>query len=224
MSVATPTRTDRQIQAAVEAELEWTPEVDAAGIGVAVGDGVVSLSGEVITSAERTAAKNATLRVHDVTAVVNNVAVHPDSRFSVSEDDIGKEVEHALRSAVKVPDAVKAEIDGDAVILTGQVKWDFQRRAAKRAVQGLRGVYSVSNRIALTPRASAVDTEERIKRAINRNSQLDAAAIAVVVAGDKVTLSGTVRSWAERRQADLTAWSSPHVTEVYNHIVVKAIP
>jgi osmotically-inducible protein OsmY len=222
MSVASHIRTDRQVQAAVEAELEWTPDVEAAGIGVAVDDGVVSLSGEVDTYVQRTAAKKAALRVHDVTAVVNTVAVHPDSRFSVSEADIGKEVEHALRSAATVPVTVKAEIDGDAVTLTGQVEWDFQRRAAKRAVRYLRGVYSVSNRITLTPRVSAVDTEERIKSAILRNAQLDAKVIDVVVAGDRVTLSGTVGSWAERRQTDLAAWSSPHVSEVYNHIIVKA--
>lgn len=221
MSVATPTRTDGDIKAAVEAELEWTPEVEAAGIGVAVDDGVVSLSGEVDNYAERRAAKQAALRVRDVTAVVNELNVHPNSTFTLSENDIGNEVEHALRSATNVPDTVKAEIDGHAVTLTGQVKWDFQRRAAKRVVQYLRGVSSVDNRITLTPRASAVDTADRIRSAIVRNAQLDADAIKVIAAGDTVTLSGTVRSWAERRQADLAAWSSPHVGVVYNQITVK---
>jgi osmotically-inducible protein OsmY len=220
MYVATP-RTDRQIQAAVEAELEWTPEVDAADIGVAVDDGVVSLWGEVDTFAERKATKNAALCVHDVTAVVNDVAVHPGSRFSVSEADIGEEVEHALRSSAVIPVTVKAVIEGGTVILTGQVQWDFHRRAAERTVQHLRGVESVSNRITLTPRVSAVDAGDRIKQAISRNAQLDSTAIGIVMAGDRVTLSGTVRSWAERRQADLTAWSSPHVSAVYNHLIVK---
>jgi osmotically-inducible protein OsmY len=222
MSVAAPTRTDREIRAAVEAELEWTPDVGAARIGVAVDDGVVSLSGEVDNYAERNAAKKAVLRVRDVTAVVNDLRVHPNSKFSVSETDIGKDVEHALRSATDIPDTVKAEIDGSTVNLTGIVKWDFQRRAAERAVRYLRGVYSLNNRIALSPRVSGVDTAERIKSAIIRNALLDAKAITVSVAGDRVTLSGTVRSWAERRQADLAAWSSPDVSEVYNHIVVRS--
>jgi len=215
-------RTDRQIQEAVEAELEWTPEVDAAGIGVAVDDGVVSLSGEVDDYVARSAAKRAALRLRDVTAVVNDLKVHPKTSLAVSEVDIGKDVDHALRSATNVPDTVKAEIDGHAVTLTGQVEWDFERRAAKRAVRYLRGVHFVENRITLTPRASSEDTAENIRRAILRNAQLDAKAIKVVAAGDTVTLSGTVRSWADRRQADLAAWSSPHVSEVYNHIVVKS--
>jgi osmotically-inducible protein OsmY len=220
--MSVPPRTDRQIQAAVEAELEWTPDVDAAGIGVAVDEGIVSLSGEVHNHAENVTANAAALRVRDVTAVVNGLNVHPNSESSVSPTDMGKEVNHALRSTINVPDTVKAEIDGHAVTLTGQVTWDFERRAAKRAVRYLRGVYSVTDRITLTPRLSSVDTAERIKSAIGRNAQLDAKAIKIVAAGDTVTLSGTVSSWAERRQADLSAWSSPDVSEVYNHIIVKA--
>jgi osmotically-inducible protein OsmY len=223
MSVATPARSDRDIRTAVEDELEWTPDVDAVSIGVAVDDGVVVLSGEVDTFAECVAATRAALRVRGVSAVVDNVSVHPNSKFSVSPSDIGKEVEHALRASSNVPDAVKAEIDGHAVILTGEVDWDFQRRAAKRAVQHLRGVYSVHNRITLTPRASGVDTEERIKKAIIRNAELDAKTIHVGVAGDKVILSGMVRSFAEKRQAEHAAWSSPHVNEVDNRIVVQGV-
>ncbi|MDR3660981.1 MAG: BON domain-containing protein [Mycobacterium sp.] len=223
MRVATPLRSDSEIQASVEAELQWTPEVDAAGIGVAVDDGVVALWGEVDNYADRLAAKRAALRVRGVGAVVDNLVVHPNSRLSVSPTDIGKEVEHALRSAVNIPDAVKAEVDGHSVVLTGQVSWDYQRQAAQRAVQYLRGVNSVNNRITLTPRASAVGTELRIKSAIIRNAQLDAKAIHVTVDGDTVTLSGKVRSWAEKRQAEAAAWSSPHVNDVRNDILVRPL-
>jgi osmotically-inducible protein OsmY len=182
---------------------------------------VVVLTGEVDKFSERAAAKRAALRVRGVTAVVNEVRVHPSSRYSVSDTDVAKEVEHALRAAGDVPDTVQAEIVGHDVNLTGMAEWDYQRRAAVRVVQHLRGVTSVNNAIALTPRVSASDTGERIKQAIVRNALLDAKAIDVSVAGHRVTLSGTVRSWAERRQADLAAWSSPHVTDVYNHIVVR---
>jgi osmotically-inducible protein OsmY len=223
MSVAAPTRSDQDIQTAVEAELDWTPDVQAASIGVAVDDSVVALSGEVDSFAERIAAKHAALRVHGVNAVVDHLSVHPNSRLSISSTDIGKEVEHALRSASNVPETVKAEIEGHEVILTGQVNWDFQRRAAQRAVQYLRGVYSVNNRITLTSRASAVDTKEHINKAIIRNAELDAKAIHVSVVDNKATLSGTVRSWAEKRQAERAAWSSPHVTDVDNRIVVRSL-
>lgn len=222
MKVASHTCTDRDIHAAVEAELEWTPDVDAAGIGVAVGDGVVTLSGEVEFYSQRAASKRAALRVRDVTAVVNDITVHPESPGSVSEVDLGKAVDFALRSAANVPHTVKAELEGHHLTLRGQAKWDFQRRAAERAVEHLRGVASVDNRIGLTPRESAAGTQQRIEQAILRNALIDASAVDVVVAGTRVTLSGTVRSWAQRRQADLAAWSSPNVAEVYNHIVVRS--
>lgn len=221
MTAATHAQTDRDVKTAVTAELEWTPEVDAVGIGVAVDDGVVVLSGEVRKYSERTAAKGAALRVRGVTAVVNEIRVHPDSRLSVSDSDIAKEVEHALQAAVDVPDTVQAEIIGHDINLTGVAEWDYQRRAAERVVRHLRGVNAVDNAIALTPRLPASNTAGRIKEAIVRNALLDAKAIDVSAVGDRVTLSGTVRSWAQRRQADLAAWSSPHVAEVYNHIIVR---
>lgn len=222
MKIASHSSTDREIRAAVEAELEWTPEVEAAGIGVAVEDGVVTLSGEVEFYSQRAAAKRAALRVRDVTAVVNDISVHSDEPTSVSEADVAKAVDFALRSAVNVPDTVQAEIEGHDVTLRGEVKWNFQRRAAERAIEHLRGVRSVDNWITLSARTPAPDTRERIEGAILRNAALDPAAIDVVVAGDRVTLSGHVQSWAQRRQADRAAWSSPHVSEVYNHIIVRS--
>lgn len=213
---------DLDVKTEVEQELNWTPDVDAARIGVAVKNGIVALAGEVDDHSERVAAKRAALRVRGVTAVIDNLTVHPKTPWSLTETDIAKEVERALTEAINVPDTVKAEIDGHDVTLTGQVRWDFQRQAATRAVQYLRGVYSVDNRIALTERPSAADAEERIKNALIRNAQLDANSITVTVSGNKVTLTGHVRSWAEKKQAGLAAWGSPHVTEIDNRIVVRA--
>lgn len=221
MSIAAPLRSDQEIQTAVQEELEWTPDVDAAGIGVAVEAGTVSLSGEVDSHAELVAAKRAALRVGGVNTVVNDLIVHPKSSWSVTETDIAKEVERALTWSSNVPDTVKAEIKDHAVTLTGEVTWDFQRQAAKRAVQYLRGVYTVESRITLAARPSSADAEERIKNALTRNAQLDANTIDAKVSGNKVTLTGTVRSWAEKQQAGQAAWASPHVTEVENHIIVR---
>ncbi|MES1169155.1 MAG: BON domain-containing protein, partial [Leifsonia sp.] len=216
-------QSDQDIQTAVRDELEWTPDVDASGIGVAVADGTVSLSGEVADYSERVAATRAALRVRGVTAVVDDLAVHPRSGFVVTETDIAKEVERALKWASNVPDTVKAEIKDHTVTLTGSVNWDFERQAAKRAVQYLRGVYTVNNLITLTARPSALDTEERIMKALTRNAQIDANSIGATVTGSKVTLTGTVHSWAEKQQAGQAAWASPHVTDVDNRILVRAL-
>lgn len=212
---------DLDVQTFVRDELEWTPEVDAAGIGVSVENGTVTLSGEVDTHAERLAAKHAALRVRGVRALVDDLTVKPKSAWAAGETEIAQEVDHALRTASNVPETVKAEVDGHNVTLTGEVSWDFQRHAAQRAVQYLRGVYTVSNLIALRSRPSAPDTEQRIREAIARNAQLDAQTIHVTVTGTAVLLTGSVRSWAERRQAANAAWASPHVTEVDNRIRVR---
>lgn len=216
------THSDLDVQTAVQDELQWTPDVDAAGIGVAVEDGTVALSGEVDTYSERLAAKHAALRVQGVTAVVDGLTVHPKATLPVSETDIAREVDRALRGASNVPDSVKAEIEGHRVTLRGEVEWDYQRRAARQVVQYLKGVYMVNNMITITGRPSAADAGERIRKALVRNAQLDANTIDVSVSGTKVTLTGHVRSWAEKRQAGMAAWASPHVTDVDNHIVVRA--
>lgn len=168
MTIATATRSDQDIQTAVQDELDWTSEVDAAAIGVAVDGGVVALSGQVEHYSARIAAKHAALRVHGVTAIMDNVSVHPSWNSSVTETDIAKEVEHALTWASNVPDTVKPEIEGHDVTLTGPVTWDLQRRAAQHVVQHLKGVQYVNNLVTLTPRVSAPDTEERIRDAITR--------------------------------------------------------
>lgn len=223
MKPATMIRTDQEIQAAVQDELDWTPDVDNAGIGVAVEDGTVSLSGEVDTYAEYLAAKRAALRVRGVRAVVDQLVVHPRSDWPVSETDIAKEVDHALRWAANVPATVKAEVKEHMITLRGAVDWDYQRVAAERAVAYLRGVHSVVNLVTLTTRPSAKDTEARVRSALRRNAQLDANTIDAEVTGSKVRLSGVVQSWAERTQAERAAWASPYVSEVDNDIVVRAL-
>lgn len=216
------TDTDLDVRTLVMDELDWTPDVDAAGIGVAVVDGTVTLSGEVGSYVERIAAKKAARRVRGVRTVVDDLTVHPKSSWPVTETDIAKEVERALRAASNVPDDVMADVQGHNVTLSGEVDWDFQRHAAKRAVQYLRGVSTVNSTIRIAARPSGIDAEERIRSALTRNAQLDGKTIHVAVDGNKVTLTGTVKSWTERQQAGNAAWASPHVTDVDNQIMVRA--
>lgn len=222
MTIATSEYSNHGLQSAVEEELNWTPDVDAAGIGVAVHDGAVTLSGEVATAAEHLAAREAALRVDRVSTVLDDITVRPQTAWPVTETQIAEEVRRALTWASDVPNSVKARVDGHHVILTGEVSWDFQRRAARRAAQFLRGVHSVDNQVTLSARPSATDMGERIKNALARIAQIDASHIRVAVAGNRATLTGSVRSWAEKEQAGLAAYRSPHVTEVDNRIVLRS--
>ena len=161
-------------------------------------------------------------RVRGVSTVVDALTVHPKSAITISDTDIAREVRRALQWADNVPDTVKAEVSDHNVTLTGEVLWDFQRRAAKRTVQHLRGVQRVDNRVTLRARPSASDAKERISNALVRNAQLDANHIVVTVIGNSVTLSGHVRSWAEKEQAGRAAWASPHITDVQNNVRVQS--
>lgn len=222
MTISTPVPTDYDLQAAVQAELEWTPEIDAARIGVAVDGGSVALSGQVDTYGERAAALHAAYRVRGVTTVVNDVAVHPSTSWTVSETDVAKQVVGALAAARNVPSSVRAEVTARRVTLTGVVAWEFERASAVRAVSQLSGVASVDNMITLSPRVSAADAEVRITAALVRNAQVDAATIDAAVTGTTVVLTGDVKSWSEKQAAASAAWASPHVTHVDNRITVRS--
>ena len=102
------------------------------------------------------------------------------------------------------------------------MQWDFQRKAAKRALESLRGVDYVTDHTSLSARPVVADTDKLIREALTRNAGLDAAHITVAVSGNTATLTGTVRSWAEKHQAAQAVWSSPHVTQVDNRITVHA--
>jgi osmotically-inducible protein OsmY len=121
-----------------------------------------------------------------------------------------------------MPRSVKLEVRDGVAILSGVVEWDSQRQAAQRAVENLASVEGVLNQITLTPRVSASGTKSMIKAAILRNALLDAKNITVNVIDDKVILGGSVTSHAAKKQADLAAWSSPHVAEVDNQISIRS--
>jgi osmotically-inducible protein OsmY len=81
-------------------------------------------------------------------------------------------------------------------------------------------VKGVSNMIAVKPRAEPADIWKEIQEALKRNAEVDANRIVIETNGSEVILSGTVRSWLERCEAERLAWSAPGVTKVEDRIVV----
>lgn len=212
---------DHALQAAVSEELEWVPDVDASRIGVTAHDGVVTLYGTVRTMAERLAAKRSALRVHGVSAVADELSVER-TNATPSDTAIATAVRDVLASTAGIPrDSVKASVTNGVVVLTGTVDWHTQRETARKLASGVTGVGFVDSRIALTDRPSAPDTAKRIRDALIRNATVDADTIRVAVEGTEVVLTGTVKSWAERRQAVEAAWSSPHVSAVRDELIVS---
>jgi osmotically-inducible protein OsmY len=213
---------DAGLKALVEEELEFEPSVNAAHIGVAVRDGVVTLTGHVVSYAEKVAAEKATQRVRGVKAIAEEIEVRYPYDGKRSDDEIAKRAVNVLEWNTQVPNAVKVKVERGWVTLSGMVDWQYQREAAESSVRRLDGVVGVTNTIALKDRPKAADVQKKIEDALKRSAAIDAAAIHVTVADDKVSLSGRVHSWQERRIAEQAAWSTAGVKSVDDKISVAA--
>jgi osmotically-inducible protein OsmY len=216
------TRSD--LQDHVLAEIRWEPGIDSSRIGVAVEQGVVALTGQVRTFAERQVVEAAVKRVRGVTAVANELQVDLAPTHARGDVDIAKAAMEALRWHVNVPEErIKVSVDRGRVRLEGSVTSAHQRLAAQTAIECLTGVQGVVNEIAIAPGASAQDVRRQLTAALHRYAQLEADAITIVADGSKVTLTGTVCSWAEHDLAQTAAWKVPGVTLVDNKLSVRPL-
>ncbi|AJG19759.1 BON domain-containing protein [Cupriavidus basilensis] len=214
-------KSDAQLKQDVCEELEWDPEIRAESIGVQVNEGVVTLSGQLDSFAAKHAVEEAVRRVFGVGAVV----VELDVRLSPDEQrpdaDIARGIENALMWNAAIPaDTIRVMVEHGAVTLTGEVDHGYQRAAAADMVRRVRGVTSIANGVSVRPTVVPTDLAKRITNALSRQAIADASHLNIAVAGGTVTLSGTLRNWAEIRAARETAWSAPGVTQVVDRMTV----
>jgi osmotically-inducible protein OsmY len=203
----------------VLAELKWEPSVHAAGIGVEVKDGVVTLAGHVSSYAEKFEAERAAQRVPRVKALAVEMDVKLAGSSKRTDGEIAAAAESALQWTTLLPkNKVKVMVEKGWVTLTGEVDWEYQREAAKSAVRYLMGVIAVSDQIVIKPKVSVSAVKADIEAALKRRAHTDAQAISVSVKGTDVTLTGKVHSWSERELATNSAWGTPGVYNVIDNI------
>ena len=212
---------DTELRRRVLEELDWEPSVEASAIGVAAKGGIVTLTGTVVSYAQKRNAERAAKRVSGVKAVAEDLAIKLPGAAERSDTDIAQSVLSSLRFNVSIPhDRIQVTVENGWVTLDGEVEWQFQKTTAENAIKYTLGVKGITNRISVKPRINAADVKAKIEGAFARRAQLDANQIKVESTDSKVVLRGNVRSWQAKEQAEQAAWSAPGVASVENNVVI----
>ena len=214
-------RSDSDIRRDVEDELRWDPQIDPTDIAVGVNGGVVTLAGFVRSYSERRLAETGAKRVAGVLAVANDLEVRLPDMDQRPDPDIARDAVARIKEELPYAwENIRVVVKNARLTLEGEVEWNYQRERAEAAVHGVRGVEGITNSIEVKPRAAPEDIRRKIEEALRRAAGIDASRITIESNGSEAILTGTVRSWAERQEAERAAWSVG-VAKVDNRIIIS---
>ena len=211
---------DSSIRQNVLEELDFEPSVNAAHIGVAVENGVVTLSGHVESYVQKLAVERAARRVKGVQALAENIEVRFPEGRKTADDEIAQRALNILKWSAVVPQGLLVKVQHGWVSRAGEVQWHYQRTAAENAIRRLSGVAGVVNGITVRPQVQPGDVKGKIEDALRRNAEVEAGRIKVSALGGRVVLDGHVHDWQERRTVENAVWSVPGVTAVEDRMTI----
>jgi osmotically-inducible protein OsmY len=218
-------KTDTEIKTDVLSELKYDPSLKVTEIGVLVTDGTVTLTGYTTSFDEKLAAVHAVKRVAGVVAIADDIELHiPDANHR-TDGEIAAAAAHKIAWATTIPTGtVQITVRNGWIILEGEVEWWYQQNAAETVMRSIAGVHGVSSSLSIKPTDKIPAVGMDIEAALNRNAMLDASKIRVEIVGSKVILHGTVRTLAQREEAERIAWAAQGVCSVEDHLAVKWHP
>ncbi|WP_300662851.1 BON domain-containing protein [Fluviicola sp.] len=214
-------KTNEQLQKDVQDAIKWEPLLRAAEIGVIVKDGIVTLTGTVDNYAKKLQAEKAAKSVSGVKAIVEEMEVKFSNSQKKDDTDIAEDIILILKTDFLVPnEKVQVKVENGWVTLEGEVHWNFQREAAKRAIEHIRGVCGVFNHLKIKSEINDEIEQKAIESALHRSWAINADHIRVHVQGRTVKLTGTVASLYQKEEASRIAWKTPGIWHVENELEV----
>jgi osmotically-inducible protein OsmY len=215
-------KSDSEIKQQVLRELKWDSRIGWSEIGVAVFEGVVTLTGIVDSYAKKQAAQEAAHLIAGALDVANEVEVRPSGEFTRTDVDIARAVRHVLQWDALVPDErIQSTVSEGWVTLDGDVDLWRERHDAERAVLRLEGVVGVINKITIAPkRVDPKELREEIEYALERRADREAERLRIEVHDGAVDLFGRVHSWQEKRAVVGSISHAPGVAEIRDHLQI----
>jgi osmotically-inducible protein OsmY len=216
-------KTDQILQKDVQDSLNWEPQLKTADIGVIARDGIVTLTGTVDNYYIKAEAEKVAKKVNGVKALVEKITVKPNPAKSINDTYIAEKILELFRSSFSIPDErIFVFVEKGWVTLQGQVNWNYQKEAAKNVVAGLIGVCGITNNITTKSDRKDALKKNAIEKAISDNAALQDDKIQVTVKDSDVTLSGLVKTFFEKEEAERIAWNAPGIWSVSNEIGVDS--